>query len=107
MEPQPSPTKPLGDIGKTANCSSAGAPPRAVDGDFYKILHLVDAADQALLGRVRAFAEQKVAPIINQTGGRVDFPLASSANTARLGSAARRKAGLTVLAWARFSTVSS
>lgn len=36
-----------------------------VDGDFYRIAQLVSPLDQALLARVRAFAEEKVAPIIN------------------------------------------
>jgi glutaryl-CoA dehydrogenase len=87
MESQPSPRKPLGDIAKTANCSSAGAPRRAVDGDFYKVSHLVDAADQALLGRVRAFAEQKVAPIINQHWGRAEFPFELISDYGALGIA--------------------
>ena len=43
---------------------------RTADGDFYKVAQLVDAADQALLRRVRAFAEEKVAPVINQYWGR-------------------------------------
>ena len=87
MEPQPAPRKPLGDISRTANCSSAGVPPRAVDGDFYKISHLVDSADQALLGRVRAFAEQKVAPIINQHWGRAEFPFELISDYGELGIA--------------------
>ena len=87
MESQPSPRKPLGDIAKTANCSPAGAPPRAVDGDFYKISYLVDAADQALLGRVRSFAEQKVAPIINQHWGRAEFPFELISDYGALGIA--------------------
>jgi glutaryl-CoA dehydrogenase len=47
---------------------------RCVDGDFYKVAQLVGAADQALLRQVRAFAEEKVAPIINQYWGRAEFP---------------------------------
>src|SRR5262245_27556289 len=47
---------------------------RSVDGDFYNIRQFVGTADQALLGRVRAFAEKKVAPIINQYWGRAEFP---------------------------------
>lgn len=52
--------------------SDASVP--SVDGDFYKVAQLVGAADQDLLRRVRAFAEEKVAPIINQYWGRAEFP---------------------------------
>jgi glutaryl-CoA dehydrogenase len=45
-----------------------------VDEDFYQIAQLIAPADQALLARVRAFAEEKVAPIINQYWGRAEFP---------------------------------
>src|SRR6516165_7091596 len=48
--------------------------PTSADGDFYKVAQLVGPADQALLRRVRAFAEGKVAPIINQYWGRAEFP---------------------------------
>ena len=63
MESQPSPRKL---IEKIVSRRPLSRPPHAVDGDFYKIAHLVGEADQALLGRVRAFAEEKVAPNINQ-----------------------------------------
>src|SRR5262245_22680334 len=86
MEPQPSPTKLPRNIGGTANHPSAGAP-RAVDGDFYKIVHLVGTADQALLGRVRAFAEEKVTPIINQHWGRAEFPFELVSDYGALGIA--------------------
>jgi glutaryl-CoA dehydrogenase len=48
--------------------------PPSVDGDFYKIAQLVGTADQKLLRAVRAFAEEKVAPIINRYWGRAEFP---------------------------------
>jgi glutaryl-CoA dehydrogenase len=48
--------------------------PPSVDGDFYKIAQLVGTADQPLLRAVRAFAEEKVAPIINRYWGRAEFP---------------------------------
>jgi glutaryl-CoA dehydrogenase len=54
--------------------STVDVSPPAVDGDFYKIAQLVSTADQALLRRVRAFAEEKVAPIINHYWGRAEFP---------------------------------
>lgn len=44
------------------------------DGDFYGIAQLVSADDQAMLARVRKFAEEKVAPIINRYWGRAEFP---------------------------------
>jgi glutaryl-CoA dehydrogenase len=55
------------------NPSTAALPP-AVDGDFYKVAHLVNAEDQTLLRRVRTFAEEKVAPLINHYWGRAEFP---------------------------------
>jgi len=48
--------------------------PRSADGDFYHIGRLLGTADQALLHQVRAFAEEKVAPIINHYWGRAEFP---------------------------------
>jgi hypothetical protein len=54
--------------------SKPACPPSRADGDFYKVALLVDAADQVLLGQVRAFAEERVAPIINQYWGRAEFP---------------------------------
>jgi glutaryl-CoA dehydrogenase len=87
MEPQPSPRKLPRHIARTANYSSASAPLRPVDGDFYKIAHLVGAADHALLGRVRAFAEEKVAPIINQYWGRAEFPFELISDYGALGFA--------------------
>ena len=74
MKSQPSPRNLLGEIAKTASRLPADAPQCVVDGDFYKIAHLVSAEDQALLRRVRAFAEEKIAPIINQYWGRAEFP---------------------------------
>ena len=75
MKSQPSPRNLLGEIAKTASRRPpADAPHYIVDGDFYKIAHLVSAEDQALLRRVRAFAEEKIAPIINQYWGRAEFP---------------------------------
>jgi len=45
-----------------------------VEGDFYKVAELVNSEDQALLRHVRAFADEKVAPIINRYRGRAEFP---------------------------------
>src|SRR5262245_35200306 len=66
---------------------STGSAPFSVDGDFYKVGHLVDTEDQALLRKVRAFAEEKVAPIINQYWGRAEFPLELIADYGALGIA--------------------
>ena len=45
-----------------------------VDGDFYHISTILSEQDQALLGRVRAFMETEVAPIITQYWRREEFP---------------------------------
>jgi glutaryl-CoA dehydrogenase len=74
MKSQSAPRNLSGETAKTASCPPGAAPFRAVEGDFYKIAQLVDATDQALLGRVRAFAEERVAPVINQYWGRAEFP---------------------------------
>jgi glutaryl-CoA dehydrogenase len=46
----------------------------AVDGDFYQIAGLLSDDDRQLLGRVRAFMEAQVAPIINHYWTRAAFP---------------------------------
>jgi glutaryl-CoA dehydrogenase len=74
MDSQPSPRNRFGEIARSANCPPADAQTRVVEGDFYKVAQLVDTTDQALLHRVRAFAEEKVAPIINHYWGRAEFP---------------------------------
>jgi glutaryl-CoA dehydrogenase len=74
MESQPAPRNLSGKMAKAVSCPPGAAPFRAVEGDFYKIAQLVDATDQALLRRVRAFAEERVAPVINQYWGRAEFP---------------------------------
>ncbi|HET7875495.1 MAG TPA: acyl-CoA dehydrogenase family protein [Methylomirabilota bacterium] len=43
-------------------------------GDFYEIATLLDEADQALLGRLRAFLESEIAPVINHYWTREEFP---------------------------------
>jgi glutaryl-CoA dehydrogenase len=45
-----------------------------VNGDFYLISATMSEEDQALLGRVRAFMETEVTPIINQYWTREEFP---------------------------------
>ena len=90
MESQPSPRKL---IEKIVSRRPLSGPPHAVDGDFYKVAHLVGAPDQALLGRVRAFAEEKVAPIINQYWGRAEFPFELVSDYGALGIAGASYSG--------------
>jgi glutaryl-CoA dehydrogenase len=45
-----------------------------IDGDFYQLRTLLGDEDQALLGRVRAFMDEQVAPIINRYWMRAEFP---------------------------------
>src|SRR5262249_31251786 len=66
---------------------AADASQRCVDGDFYKLVQLLDPADQAVLQKVRAFAEDKVAPIINHYWGRAEFPFELIADYGALGIA--------------------
>jgi len=46
----------------------------ALSGDFYDIGASLDEPDQALVAAVRAFAEEQVAPIINDYWSRAAFP---------------------------------
>src|SRR5215471_14338110 len=57
----------------SAKCT-AQTPLRSTESDFYDIAQMADPADQALLGKVHAFAEERVAPIINHYWGRAEFP---------------------------------
>ena len=45
-----------------------------INGDFYHVGETLSEEDQALLGRVRAFMEAEVTPIINQYWTREEFP---------------------------------
>ena len=76
---------------------TAAVPSPAVDGDFYKIAQLVSTTDQALLRRVRAFAEEKVAPIINQYWGRAEFPFQLISEYGALGIAGAPYRGFSCL----------
>jgi glutaryl-CoA dehydrogenase len=73
--------------------SSADVRRPPADGDFYDIAELVSPEDQALLHRVRAFAEEKVAPIINQYWGRAEFPFELISEYGALGIAGASYAG--------------
>jgi glutaryl-CoA dehydrogenase len=65
----------------------------SADGDFFDIARLVSPEEQALLRRVRGFAEQKVAPIINQYWGRAEFPFELISEYGALGIAGASYAG--------------
>jgi glutaryl-CoA dehydrogenase len=59
----------------------------AEHGDFYRTADLLDPADQALLKRVRAFMEEKVAPVITKYWARAEFPFELIPEYAALGVA--------------------
>jgi glutaryl-CoA dehydrogenase len=67
--------------------TSATPPDPAADGDFYQITGLLSAEDQALLSRVRAFMEEKVAPVITYYWRRAEFPFKLVPDYAALGIA--------------------
>src|ERR1051326_5995458 len=48
--------------------------PPPVDGDFYRIAHVLDAEERAVVGRVRDFMEREIAPIIEDYWARAKFP---------------------------------
>jgi glutaryl-CoA dehydrogenase len=50
------------------------ARPTALSGDFYDIGGSLDEADRTLVANVRAFADEHVAPIINEYWSRAEFP---------------------------------
>jgi glutaryl-CoA dehydrogenase len=58
----------------TVHEQGAAAALPAVDGDFYQVAGMLRDDDRRLLGRVRAFMEQEVAPIINHYWTRAAFP---------------------------------
>jgi glutaryl-CoA dehydrogenase len=53
--------------------------------DFYQLHELLSEEDRAVLGRVRAFMEERVAPIINRYWTRAEFPFELVAPWAELG----------------------
>src|SRR5262249_19276648 len=60
--------------GRDVMSSTAKARPTALSGDFYDIGASLDEADRALVAKVRAFADEHVAPIINDYWSRAAFP---------------------------------
>ncbi len=63
------------------------AHPAAGAGDFYRIADMLEAEDQALLRRVRAFMEEKVAPVITHYWAQAEFPFELIPGYAALGIA--------------------
>jgi hypothetical protein len=60
---------------------------KPADGDFYQIAGPLSAEDQALLRRVRAFMEEKIAPVITHYWRRAEFPFKLLPDYAALGIA--------------------
>jgi glutaryl-CoA dehydrogenase len=60
---------------------------RALTQDFYDVRELVSDEDRALLDRVRAFMEERVAPVINRYWTRAEFPFELVEPWAELGVA--------------------
>ncbi len=46
----------------------------SLPGDLYRMQDLLDEREQEIVGRVRAFLEEKVAPIANDCWARAEFP---------------------------------
>jgi glutaryl-CoA dehydrogenase len=62
-------------------------------GDFYDIAALLSDDDHEIVGRVRAFGEEVVAPIINEYWARAEFPFQLIPQMASLGIAGLSYAG--------------
>jgi glutaryl-CoA dehydrogenase len=62
-------------------------------GDFYAIECTLPEVDQALLSRVRGFAEERVAPIINRYWQRAEFPFEILPSMRELGIAGLQYTG--------------
>jgi glutaryl-CoA dehydrogenase len=76
----------------TTRDKAAANLPKA-DGDFYQIAGILGEDDRQLLGRVRAFMEAEVAPIINHYWTRAAFPFDILPDFAKLGIAGTPYAG--------------
>jgi glutaryl-CoA dehydrogenase len=59
---------------QTALAEKPAYSPPPIDGDFYRIVNVLDERERALITRVRAFTEGVVAPIIEDYWGRDEFP---------------------------------
>jgi glutaryl-CoA dehydrogenase len=64
-----------------------------ITSDFYDLEALLDDEDRALLHRVRAFMDEKVAPIINEFWTRAETPLHLVPDIAALGIAGAQYSG--------------
>src|ERR1700745_294246 len=56
-----------------------------IEGDFYRIGNLLNAADRAVVKRVRDFTEREIAPIIDDYWARDKFPFEVIPKLAALG----------------------
>ncbi|RSN67196.1 acyl-CoA dehydrogenase family protein [Actinomadura sp. WAC 06369] len=59
----------------------------SLPGDLYRMQDLLDEREQEIVGRVRAFLEEKVAPIANDCWARAEFPFDLIPGYAELGVA--------------------
>ena len=59
---------------QTALAEQPAYSPPPIDGDFYRIAHVLNGEERALIKRVRAFAESVVAPVIDEYWARDEFP---------------------------------
>jgi glutaryl-CoA dehydrogenase len=59
--------------------------PPPIEGDFYRIAHVLNEQERALLGRVRRFTEGVIAPIIEDFWARDEFPHAIIPEMAAVG----------------------
>ena len=65
----------------------------AAPGDFYDIASMLDEQDSQIVGRVRAFMADEVAPIINEYWAKAEFPFQLIPRVASLGIAGLSYAG--------------
>ena len=70
---------------QTALAEKPAYSPPPIDGDFYRIVNVLDERERALITRVRAFTEGVVAPIIEDYWGRDEFPFEIIPKFATLG----------------------
>jgi glutaryl-CoA dehydrogenase len=63
-------------------------------GDFYRTADVLSPDDRNVLTNVRSFAEERVAPIINDYWGRAEFPFELIPTMPHSGSQARATAAM-------------
>ncbi len=64
----------------TKSATAKSFRPPAADGDFYRIMDVLDSQERAKVLRTRAFMEREIAPIIEDYWARAKFPLETIAN---------------------------